>query len=116
WLLSDPATWRDMLWMVGQATIGLVLALLPAALVAYGIEGVLVAPWLLPHVDGYGYGLSWVVARPYGAWFAVPQGLLFLLVGIAFGPSLLRLHARFAWSLLAPTEKAALDLRVRHLT
>src|SRR6266550_1030224 len=116
WLLSDPATWRDMLWMLGESTVGLLLAILPAALVLYGIEGVVVAPLLLPNIAGYGYGLSWFVDTPYDAWLAVPQGVLLLLLGLASGPSMLRLHARFARSLLAPTRRAELHLRVRQLT
>jgi signal transduction histidine kinase len=116
WILSDPATWRDLLWLLVGSTVGLVLALLPATAVAYGVEGVIVAPVLLPNVDGYGYGLSWFLGTPYDAWLAVPQGVAFLLVGLAIGPAVLRLHARLARWLLAPTRQAELRLRVRQLT
>ena len=32
WLLTDPATWRDLLWLVLNIPVGTVLGLLPAAL------------------------------------------------------------------------------------
>jgi hypothetical protein len=39
WLLTDPATWRDLLWALTDPVIGGFLALLPAALLFYGVRG-----------------------------------------------------------------------------
>jgi signal transduction histidine kinase len=46
---------------------------------------------------------------------AAVLGVAYLVLGLAFGPALLRLHARWTRVLLAPTANAALALRVRHL-
>jgi hypothetical protein len=39
WLVSDPATWRDLLWATMNAVVGWILALLPAMLVGVGLIG-----------------------------------------------------------------------------
>jgi signal transduction histidine kinase len=115
WLLSDPATWRDLLWLL-SAPVNLLLGLLPAALIVYGLEGIFVAPvvGLLQH--SYEYGLGWLVDFPGEYWLAIPQGLLSLFLGLAGWPWTQRLHGRFAHSMLAPTASAELALRVRRLT
>jgi len=40
WVLTDPATWRDLLWSVADACGGWVLAGAPAAIVAYGLVAI----------------------------------------------------------------------------
>src|SRR6185437_1255052 len=35
WLLTDPATWRDLLWMIVDCAAGWVLTLAPAALIGW---------------------------------------------------------------------------------
>ncbi|MCE7001709.1 histidine kinase [Kibdelosporangium philippinense] len=42
WMLDDRATWRDLAWLLLNASIGNVLALAPAALIIYGA---LTLPW-----------------------------------------------------------------------
>ena len=37
WLPSDPATWRDLLWLAVSAVAGLVLPLVPLTLVGAGV-------------------------------------------------------------------------------
>ncbi|MDX6429023.1 MAG: hypothetical protein QOE54_1389 [Streptosporangiaceae bacterium] len=117
WLLSDPASWRDLLWALVNVPLGLVLGLLPACLVVYGLEGVFVAPWIGHVTGGYGYGPFWPLSD-YGvlAWLSVPIGALVTLFGLRAGPRILRGHALFTRSLLAPTRQAELASRVRRLT
>jgi len=117
WLLTDPATWRDLLWTLLNVPVGLVLGLLPACLVVYGLEGVFVAPWIGSITTGYGYGPLWPLSD-YGAlaWLCVPLGLLITLVGVVAGERILRGHALFNRWLLAPTKRAELASRMRHLT
>ncbi|NRN65584.1 Signal transduction histidine kinase [Kibdelosporangium sp. 4NS15] len=45
WMLDDRATWRDIGWLLLNATLGNVLALTPAALIVYGT---LTMPWGVP--------------------------------------------------------------------
>ncbi|WP_019630342.1 sensor histidine kinase [Actinomadura atramentaria] len=116
WILSDPATWRDLVWTAANIPVGFALGLVPAALVVYGLEGVVVAPWV-GQVSGFGWGPFWPL-RDYGAvgvLGSVGLGAAAVWAGLRLGPPFLRAHAVFSRSLLAPT-RTALAERVRHLT
>ncbi|MDJ0464189.1 sensor histidine kinase [Streptomyces sp. H27-C3] len=116
-LLADPATWRDLLWMTINIPFGLVAGLLPGWMIIYGIHGVVATPLFWPWMDDtYGYALTWPVHSPYTAVLAFFQGLVFLFFGFWSGTRLLRLHSRFTYKLLAPTEKTRLSLRIAQLT
>jgi signal transduction histidine kinase len=86
WLLTDPATWRDLLWILVNVPVGVALGALPAFGVVVGLGGLLSGVWLNSgHAD---------------------QLLLFgglLLVGVLAGPRILKAHAQFSAALLAPT-------------
>jgi signal transduction histidine kinase len=117
WLLADPATWRDLLWLLlGPAA--LVLGILPAGLLLEGVEGVVVAPVLVPLDFGFEFGVGWFVAGP--AWLMVPaglaQGVALLAAGLLVVRPVLRWRALFNRWLLAPTRAALLALRVDQLT
>jgi signal transduction histidine kinase len=106
WLLTDPATWRDLLWMLVNGPVGAVLGLLPAFLVGAGL-------WTL--------GLD-VGSLVYGGWRnAVPTFgpqvffLSLLPLGVIIGPWLLKANALVASSLLAPTREE-MAARVGRLT
>jgi signal transduction histidine kinase len=92
WLLKDPATWRDMTWMLTAAPAAAPL-LLPAALAGAGLAGLIRQPAI---------GVALIVAG--------------LLTGLLAAPALLRLHASWSRLLLAPTERARLARRVHRLT
>ncbi|MFG2828232.1 sensor histidine kinase [Streptomyces sp. NPDC048434] len=115
-VLTDVATWRDLLWMA-LAPVALSLGILPAALLCHGAEGIVLVPVLTPLVHDYGYGIGWFVEGP--AWLMVPlsvvQGVLMIALGVSGGSHILRLRARFAYRLLAPTDAALLAIRVRDL-
>ncbi len=115
-VLTDPATWRDLLWLA-LAPVGLLLGILPAALFAHGAEGVVLVPVLTASVPDYHYGVGWLVAGPpwLMAVLAVPQGLALTVVAVVAGRRILRLRAAFDQALLAPTGAARLALRVRDL-
>jgi signal transduction histidine kinase len=117
WMLTDPATWRDAAWLVPGAITGLVLGALAFLIPLYGLQGAALLPlWL--HLGGawYGYGLVWPIDTVAEAWLSVPQGVVFLAVGLLTAPWLLWLHHRFARLFLGPTSNAALAIRVRELT
>lgn len=115
WVLTDPATWRDLLWLLVEILLGLVLGLLPFCLIVKGLEGIFVAPFLWLLVDGYGYGAVWPIENPAEALLSTLPGASMLLLGLAVGPWILRLHALIARSLLGPTRAAELHRRVDHL-
>jgi signal transduction histidine kinase len=97
WLLTDPATWRDLLWALAGAPVSVVLGLLPVFMVVAGLWTVV--------ADGGTLLFGWWNTAPPGFW-----GQVFFLgmlpLGVVTGPLLLRAHAWAAASLLAPTREA----------
>lgn len=109
WLVRDPATWRDLLWLGAQPLVGGVLAMLPLLVFAYGWWGL-----ALPALESFaGLGIPWV------PWYGMVDGshVLGFLVGISAMamanrtvPCLLRWHARWGALLLAPTGQTRLRI------
>jgi signal transduction histidine kinase len=93
WLLADQATWRDLLWVTVNGCVAWILDIVPAGLLALGLVGIV----------------------PY----AQLQLRMLAIGGAAFGlwvaPWLLRGYGVLARSMLAPTRRAELALRVRQL-
>ncbi|HEY6596044.1 MAG TPA: sensor histidine kinase [Asanoa sp.] len=83
WVLSDVATWRDLLWLALNPVVGLLLALGPAGLLAGGVAVVMAA------TGAY-------------AWWAVPVGLAVAVAGVAVAPAFVRAHAGWTRALLGP--------------
>ncbi|MFE1176177.1 sensor histidine kinase [Streptomyces sp. NPDC058773] len=81
WLVKDPATSRDILWMLINPWVGSALALLPLTLVVVGATPL----WFWP---GH-------------AAITVPLAVATALAGFGFGPALLQLHGRWTSRLLA---------------
>ncbi|MEU4395529.1 sensor histidine kinase [Kribbella sp. NPDC023855] len=115
--LTDPATWRDIAWLLVNAVVGFTLTLLSAVLflasIFYLIYPFLV--WVTP--DG-------VFTEPFGGIFTVnvatsfvmiPFGLFAFLIWLGAGERLLKAAAYVGKSLLGPTESAQLAIRVREL-
>jgi signal transduction histidine kinase len=94
WLLTDQATWRDLLWVTVDGCVGWILAILPAGLLGVGIVAA-----IAPYASGY-IRLLGLLAAAFGLWVS---------------PPLLRGYGIFARSMLAPTRRAELALRVREL-
>jgi signal transduction histidine kinase len=95
WLLTDRATWRDLLWVTVNACGGWILALAPAGLLALGVLG---------------------VVAPYASAEDRVLVISAAVVGLWASPWLLRGYGVLARSMLAPTEQAELALRVQQLT
>ena len=94
WLLTDPATWRDLLWVTVNGLVGWLLALLPAAALVLGLVGI-----VAPYASGLNRFLI-ITAAAAVTWKS---------------PNLLRGYGYFARSMLAPTQEAELRLRVQQL-
>jgi len=116
WLLSDAATWRDLLWLAVNAVVGSVLLIASVTLVVVGV-----VVFIIPALSSLGFlhGLRYVVPPP-----AFPGnsqvvlfiiGVAFVAVGLWTAPLLLRAYGGLARLVLAPSEQAELKLRVRHL-
>ncbi|MEV7010167.1 histidine kinase [Streptosporangium sp. NPDC051022] len=92
WMLSDPATWRDALWLLLNPLVGGALALLPLGAVSYGLA----MPWR------------------WGP-LTTPLGVATAVAGVACTPWLLRGYAWWNRLLLAPTAKSVLAARLQRL-
>src|ERR1035441_4571918 len=100
WMMADPATWRDLLWMIVNPCVGAALAGGSAAAIVYGVFGM-----ALPHGSTQ---LAGVISHPL-------YGILLAAFGFWAAPWLLRGYGEFARSLLGPTRLAELAQPVRHL-
>ncbi|MDY7088812.1 MAG: sensor domain-containing protein [Actinomycetota bacterium] len=117
WIITDPATWRDMAWLLPGTVVGVALGIVTVVVPAYGLVGIFLLPlWLFLGDVWFGYGMFWPTANIVEAWLALPQGLTLLAVGLAVAPLLRRTDVLFARLFLAPTSATELRLRVSHLT
>jgi signal transduction histidine kinase len=117
WIVTDPATWRDLAWLVPGAVVGLVLGVVSLALPLYGVEGIILLPlWIWLGTGWYGYGAIWPIETVAQGFLSLPQGALILAIGLAAAPYLRRFDAHFAHLFLGPTRNAGLRLRVTQLT
>ncbi|SED83664.1 Signal transduction histidine kinase [Streptomyces sp. 2131.1] len=116
-MLKDPATWRDMRWMVVDMTAGYVVAVLAAALMVYPVEGFVLAAglWRVFRDDQYWYGFVPVDSQATGLAAAALGAAVFAL-GVLVSERLLRAHFVLARSVLAPTQEQELALRIDRLT
>jgi signal transduction histidine kinase len=117
WILTDPATWRDLAWLIPGAVVGLGLGLIAIAFVVVAVAGIALIPlWLWLGDVWFGYGLFWPVTSLTEAALSLPQGLVVLAAGLSVAPWLRWLTVHFDRLLLAPTRNARLLLRVTQLT
>lgn len=118
WLLTDPATWRDLIWLVLDLGVGLVLALFPPALFGYGLWGIAL-PWLWDTVIS-NWGGSWYlfVQLRGGSTLTVSAvlGAVLVPLALALAPKVLDLHGSYVQWALGPTERTRLAGQVQHLS
>ncbi|MFE9455505.1 sensor histidine kinase [Streptomyces californicus] len=116
-LLKDPATWRDLLWLLLDMTAGTVLAILAAALMVYPVEGLVLAAglWRVFQNDPYWYGFVPVDSQATGI-AALALGIVLFHVAMRASEPLLRAHFLLARTALAPARDEELARRVERLT
>ncbi|MFI7386769.1 histidine kinase [Streptomyces sp. NPDC049813] len=118
-LLADPATWRDLRWLLADLTAGFVTALLPAVLVLYPLEGYALAAGLWRVFTDGTYVGWWYGFVPVGgqgtALLAALLATALLATGLRVAPALLRVHFLLTRAVLAPAT-GELEERVRELT
>jgi signal transduction histidine kinase len=100
WITGDPATWRDLAWILLNPWLGAAMAGGSAAAIVYGIFGM-----TLPHGST---PMAGVISHPL-------YGILLAVGGFLVAPWLLRGYGEFSRSLLGPTRHAELAQRVHHL-
>lgn len=117
-MLKDPATWRDMAWLMVDMTAGATVALLSMALFVYPIEGLVLAAglWRVFEDGGaYWYGFVPVDSQLTGL-AAAGLGVALAAVGVRYANDVQRGYFLLAKSLLAPDHDQELAQRVAHLT
>lgn len=114
-LLTDPATWRDLAWVLVSMTVGLTFSALRFYLMfAWVWSIVLAAVW---HAADMGFTMIavWPVYNQFSADFAWIGGGIAMLIGVWANPKLRKAQAVLTAALLAPTENAQLAQRVEQL-
>ncbi|MGW6455955.1 sensor histidine kinase [Streptomyces sp. NPDC055078] len=118
-LLKDPATWRDLQWLLVDMTAGAVVALLTPTLLAHGLFGVLLVMGLWAPIVAVDDPF-WYLFVPVGGWgtagAAALVGTVLIAIAATTGPLLVRTHFRLASSVLVPTRQEELEQRIDRLT
>ncbi len=118
-LLRDPATWRDLLWLLVDMPAGYLTALLPAVLVLYPLEGLALPAGLwrvYVETPGVAYWYGFVpVTGQASAFGAAALGGVLLVVAHRYAVSALQVHFLLTKAMLTPSQ-AELAERVRVLT
>jgi signal transduction histidine kinase len=112
--LADPATWKDLAFLLLQLPVGIVAFVATAAVLGAGV-GALTAPlwfWALP--DGIETGLAVVDTLPEALVLAV-LGAVILLLGVPALSALGRLYGAYAEVLLGSNADPALTAQVSDL-
>ncbi|WP_434594175.1 sensor histidine kinase [Streptomyces sp. A5-4] len=118
-MLKDPATWRDLRWMLTDMTAGAVTAVVAPALIGHGAFGILLLAGLWKPLtdDGERFWYAFVPVDSTGtALIAAVVGASWMVLSVFVGKSLLQLHFRVAKASLAPAGKAQLARRIDRLT
>jgi signal transduction histidine kinase len=111
WIWGDPATWRDLAWLLADPLVGGALAAFPVLLVLTGLAAVLLAAGQAAGIIGE---LSWLGGTEVPLQLAA--GLACVAAGAAFAGPLLRLRGEWTSLLLKPGRRGKLNDRVRQLT
>ncbi|MGW2747655.1 sensor histidine kinase [Streptomyces sp. NPDC001450] len=118
-LLRDPQVRRDVLWLPVDMTAGFVTALLPAVLVFYPVEGLLLAAGLWRAYVPASGGTYWYAFVPVSdqtsAFGAAALAAVLLVVAHRLVPRMLTAHFRLTRAVL-DTGRGELVERVRVLT
>lgn len=122
----DPATWKDLVWLFVNSTVGFVVYVMVIALgggvVWYAATPLLwwvlersAGPLVAVNVMGSQFGI-WAIDSQGAAFAGIPIAVVFLGLWWWLSPPLLRGYALLSRGLLGPTDAAALTARVQELT
>ncbi|MGA4848462.1 sensor histidine kinase [Streptomyces sp. G5(2025)] len=121
-MLKDPATWRDLQWLLVNMTAGTVVAVFAPVLPLYMVYGLVLAlgVWKPIHEAGGGEWYAFIhVTSQSTANQAAALGVGFFVLGVLVNTSLVRAHFLLARAFLAPTpamRERELARRVDRLT
>jgi signal transduction histidine kinase len=114
-LLRDPATWRDLIWLLTDAVFGFVTALFPAALIAYGIEGFVIFLGVWRAVQHH-YWYAFIPVEGFGtATLCAGLGALLIVLAAGVNPYFIQGHFLIVKGMISPSRGAQLEQRVERL-
>jgi signal transduction histidine kinase len=111
---GDPATWRDLSWLVANVAVGLLTNVLVVALLLGSVFWLLMPvwfSWFVPAGDDVQV-IGFYVRNEAEALWAVPLGAAGLIFWGWLTPRLMWLNANLIASLLGPTETAVVNTRL----
>lgn len=118
-VVRDPATWRDMRWLLVDMTAGLTLLAVPIATFCAAVLGVtLPLLWGMLPADAsldFPFGATVHDTRS-AALVGVPWGLLYLAAFWLLTPVVMRWYTSLTVAMLRPDERWLLTERVEHLS
>jgi signal transduction histidine kinase len=116
---ADPTTRRELRWLAGHATGGLLLGAFAVLLPLYALQDITFLLWwqLVPEGEAASptFGL-WVVSDWAGAFAVALMGVGWLAIAVGLTPIMARLQIRHGARLLAPGPDVDLSLRITELT
>jgi signal transduction histidine kinase len=112
--LADPATWKDLTYLLLQFPFGLVSFILAVVVLGAGIHGLALPLWYWAAPDGVEYGI-FTVDTLWEALAMVPLGAFVLLLGIPALSALGRLYTSYAEVLLGSNVDPAVTAQMSDL-
>lgn len=115
---ADPATRRELSWLAGHATAGLLLGAFGIQLPVWAVrDGTFALWWQLLPADQATPGLGlWTVDDWPGVATVTLMGLCWVVLTVGLTPAMARLQAARGRRLLAPGPETDLSLRIAELT
>ncbi|GHH07446.1 sensor histidine kinase [Streptomyces lanatus] len=117
WIMNDPQTRREWVWVLADPLAGAFFAFLPLALVLSGVWGVFLAFFGVPlsvEWDGLWYQFIPIEGQATAVLAGV-LGVLQLPLALWAAPRAVRRHALYTRSMLAPGESELMAARIEHL-
>ena len=112
--LGDPATWKDLTFLLLQFPFGLVSFIIACVVLGVGLQGLTLPLWYWAIPDGVDFGVFQVDAL-WQALAIVPVGSLVLVFGIPALGALGRLYVGYAEVLLGSNTDPALTAEMSDL-
>ena len=112
--LGDPATWKDLTYLLLQFPFGLVSFIVTCVVLGVGLQGLTLPLWYWAIPDGVDFGVAQVDQLWYALAF-VPVGAVVLLLGIPALGLLGRLYVSYAEVLLGSNTDPALTAQMSDL-
>lgn len=117
WIMNDPQTRREYVWVLADPLAGAFLAFFPIAVILSGVWGIFLAFFGVPlsaEWDGLWYQFIPIEGTVTAALAGI-LGVLQLPLALWMAPRAVRKHALYTRAMLAPSESEMMAGRIQHL-